>query len=60
MVRPWKAGNFLKIGNWYVFVLHGWRFVFGIFMRWEGREPFLSHPDVLATLGLIKLLLSYF
>ena len=31
-------GNHLKIGNWSVFVLFGWCFVFGIIMRWEGRE----------------------
>ena len=37
MVLPWKAGNYLKIGNWFVFVLFGWRFVFRIIMRWEGR-----------------------
>ena len=37
MVRPWKASNYLKIGNWSVFVLFGWRFVFGIIMRWEGH-----------------------
>ena len=40
MVRPLKAGNYLKIGNWYVFVLFGCRFVFGVIMRWEGRESF--------------------
>ena len=28
-----------KIGNWSVWVLIGWRFVFGIIMRWDGREP---------------------
>ena len=38
MVRPLKAGNYLKVGNWSVFVLFGWRFVFGIIMRWEGRR----------------------
>ena len=60
MVRPWKAGNYLKIDNWSVFVLFGWRFVFGIIMRWEGREPFQS--DVITTLGNNKaasLLLSF-
>ena len=41
-----------KIGNWFVFILFGWRFVFGIIMIWEGREP--SHSDVITTLGLIK------
>ena len=45
MVRPLKAGNCLKIGNWSVFVLFEWRFVFGIIMRWEGREPFLQMPS---------------
>ena len=42
MVRPWKAENYLKIDNWSVFVLSRWRFVVGIIMRWEGREPFSS------------------
>ena len=42
MIRPWKAGNYLKIGNGSVFVLFGWRFVFEKIMRWEGREPFSS------------------
>ena len=37
MVRPLKSGSYLKIGNWSVFVLFGWRFVFGMIMRWEGR-----------------------
>ena len=27
------------IGNWPVFVLLGWRFVFGISIKWDGREP---------------------
>ena len=27
------------IGNWSVFVLFGWRFVFGIIMKWDRREP---------------------
>ena len=49
MVRPWKAGSYPKLGSWSVFVLLGWRFVFGIIMRWEGREPSLS--DVITTLG---------
>ena len=54
MVRPRKAVNYLKIGNWSIFVLFGWRSVFGIITGWEG--PFRCH----ATVGLIKLLLSYF
>ena len=37
---------------WSVFLLFGWRFVFGIIMRWEGREPFLS--DAITTLGSNK------
>ena len=36
MVRPWKAGNYLKIDHWFVFVSFGWRFLFGIIIRWEG------------------------
>ena len=38
-----------KIGNWSVFVLFGWLFVFGMIMRWDGREPTLS--DAVTTLG---------
>ena len=44
-----KAGDDLKICNWSVFVLFGWRFVFGIIMRWERREPLQS--DAITTLG---------
>ena len=58
MVRPSKDGNYLKIGKWPVFISLGWRFVFGRIMRWEGRKHFPS--DVITTMGLIKLLLSYF
>ena len=53
-----EAGNYLKIGNWSVFVLFGWRFVFGIVRDGNGESP--SHSDAITTLGLIKLLLSYF
>ena len=42
MVPPFKAGDYLIIGNWSIDVLIGSRFVFGIIMRWEWREPFLS------------------
>ena len=27
-----------EIGNWSVFVLFGWRFVFGIIVKWDRRE----------------------
>ena len=57
MVLPWKAGNYLKIGNWFVFVLFGWRFVFRIILTWEGREPF-EMPSRLSE--MLRLLLSYF
>ena len=42
MVWTWNAGNYLNIvGNWYVFVLFGWRFVFGIIVKMARvREPF--------------------
>ena len=46
-----------EIGNWSVFVLLGWRFVFGIIIKRDGREP--ASSDALTTLGIIKLLLSY-
>ena len=61
MVWTLKAGNHLKIGNSSVFVLFGWRFVFGMIMRWEGRAPFPSYA--ITTLGNSKadslLLLSF-
>ena len=28
-----------EIGNWSVFVLLGWRLVFGVIMKIDGREP---------------------
>ena len=36
-----------EIGNWSVFVLLGWRFVFRIIMKWDGREPHIvrCHHD---------------
>ena len=46
-----------KIGHWSIFVLLGWRCVFGIIMKWDGREPHVS--DAITTPGIIKLLLSY-
>ena len=46
-----------EIGNWSVFVLLGWRFVFGIIIKKDGREP--ASSDAITTLGIIKLLLSY-
>ena len=30
-----------EIDNWSVFVLLGWRFVLGIIMKWDGREPYI-------------------
>ena len=58
IVRPWKAGDYPKIRNYSIFVLFGWRFVFGKIMRWEGREP----PPIQMSSRLwakIKLLLSF-
>ena len=46
-----------EIGNWSVFVLLGWRFVFGIIMKRDGRAP--TSSDAITTLGIIKLFLSY-
>ena len=36
-----------KIGNWSILVLFGWRFVFGMIVRWERRDPscFRCHHD---------------
>ena len=51
----------LRIGHWSVFVLFGWRFVFGIIMRWEGREPFSFryHHDCGISKAVSLLLLSF-
>ena len=46
-----------EIGNWSVFVLLGWRFVFGVIIKRDGREP--ASSDAITTLGITKLLLSY-
>ena len=47
MVRSWKAGDYLKMGNRLLFIQCGWRIVFGIITRWDQREPFPSrcHHD---------------
>ena len=34
-----------EIGHWSVFVLSGWRFVFGIIMKRDGREPTSQMPS---------------
>ena len=34
-----------EIGNWSVFVLLGWRFVFGIIIKRDGREPHRQMPS---------------
>ena len=47
-----------KIGNWSVFVLLGWRFVFGIIMNETGESP-TSSDVITALVGLIKLFLYY-
>ena len=52
--RPVVTPN---IGNWSIFVLLGWRFVFGIMMKRDGRAP--TSSDAITTLRIIKLLLSY-
>ena len=57
MVRPLTVGNYLKVGNWSVFVLFGGCFVFGIIMRWEGQEPFSFRRHNESWIK--KLLLSY-
>ena len=46
-----------EIGNWSVFVVLGWRLLFGIIMKRDGREP--TSSDAMTTLGIIKLFLSY-
>ena len=56
MVRPWPVIT-SEIGNWSVFVLLGWRFVFGSIIKRDGREP--ASSAAITTLGIIKLLLSY-
>ena len=47
-----------KIGNWSVFVLLGWRFVLGIIMKRDGREP--TSSDVMTALVGIKKLFLYY
>ena len=46
-----------QIGNWSVFVLLGWRFVFGIIIKRDGESP--ASLDAITTLGIIKLLLYF-
>ena len=63
MARPWEVGNYLEMGNFSVFVLLGWRFVFGIINRcginrkWEGCDPFLFRCH---HMRIISYLLSNF
>ena len=45
-----------EIGNWSVFLLLGWRFVFGIIIKRRARA---ASSDAITTLGIIKLLLYY-
>ena len=47
-----------KLGSWSVFVLVGWRLVFGIIMKRDGREP-TSSDVITALVLLIKLFLYY-
>jgi len=56
MVRPWPVIT-SEIGNWSVFVLLGWRFVFGIIIK--KRRARAASSDAITTLGIIKLLLYY-
>ena len=46
-----------EIGTWSVFVLLGWRFVFRIIIKRDGRGA--ASSDAIKTLGIIKLLLFY-
>ena len=57
MVRPWEAGNYLRNRELVRFVLLGWRFVFGIITKRDGRES--TSSDAIMTLGIMKLLLYY-
>ena len=45
-----------EIGNWSVFVLLGWRFVFGIIIE-TVESP--ASSDAITTLEIIKLFLYY-
>ena len=47
-----------RMGNWSVFVLIGWHFVFGTTTRGTGESPHCS--DAIMTLELTKLFLSNF
>ena len=46
-----------EIGNWSVFVLLGWRFVFGTIIKREGESP--TSSDAITTLGIVKLFPYY-
>ena len=46
-----------EIGNWSVFVLLEWRFVFGITIK--KRRARAASSDAITTLGIINLLLYY-
>ena len=68
MVLLWMAGNYLAFRELVRFVLFGWRFVFGIIMRWEGRwadgkgvehSPSCCHRDPGIYKAVFLLLLSY-
>ena len=43
------------IGNWSVFILLGWRFVFGIIIKETRESP--ASSDAITNLGIIKLFL---
>ena len=43
------------IGNWSVFILLGWRFVFGIITKETDESP--ASSGAITTLGIIKLFL---
>ena len=47
-----------ETGNWSVFVLFGWRFVFGIIRNETDESPRISDA-ITALVGLIKLFLYY-
>ena len=57
MVRPWPVIT-SEIGNWSVFVLLGWRFVFGIIIK--KRRARAASSDAITTLGIIKLFPYYY
>ena len=55
MVRPWKAGNYLRNRSLVPFRIIRMAFVFGIIIK--KRRARAASSDAITTLGIIKLFL---